>query len=460
MSTDGELKPLHLLSDEPIDAGAPDDLGRDADARLLAELVLGTRGPFTIGVYGSWGTGKTSLLNQVRALLEEKDPSEPTGLRYPYVVPVFFNAWQYEREAEPLTHLTAAIHDATAKRLRDVQSLPGAAKETAVEWLRSVHLTTRAAVYGISIETGTPSTEESAGSRLVGLLKFIPGLKFSAKDSIDRYEKLLQEKEDPDSKVWKEHVAKSATMASLRSLRADEKLLDKIRPGYERRIPRIVVFVDDMDRCSSKDAFKILQGIKLALSQPGFVFILSLNPDTLKPYIAEQTKASGRNPADSTETIYLDKLVQLPFPLRLRDDQFQRFARAVVFERLKELVSASEHEVFKSLHPSLRDSSDQNPRTLKRRINAVIVDARLAPPDLLESLDSDRSKARAVFMGLCLLEQTARHLGKPGLLARLAAQPDLCDLIRRDGVRAVYHQLKGLRARRTEGGYASQQKEP
>jgi predicted KAP-like P-loop ATPase len=39
-----------------------DGLGFNTYARVLAGAALGTAGPFPIGVFGEWGTGKTSLL--------------------------------------------------------------------------------------------------------------------------------------------------------------------------------------------------------------------------------------------------------------------------------------------------------------------------------------------------------------------------------------------------------------
>ena len=433
------LDPLLLLSDEPIEGTGPDDLGRDADARLLAELALGTRGPFTVGVYGNWGTGKTSLLHRVRAMLEARSGEGHNGPRlYPLIVTVFFNAWQYEREAEPLAHLTEAIHDAVSLRLKELQTMRGAMKEMSIGWLRSLHTATRAA----------------ARSAAHGLSVGVAGTQIKIGDVLDRYEKLISEQQNTDSRAWKKHVSESATMAALRSLRAEETLLGTVQRSTVSEVPRVVVFIDDMDRCAAADAFGVLRGIKLALAQPGFVFFLSLNPDTLRPYIVEQTRSIRGGDDDgvphAAEKIYLDKLVQLPYPLRLRDEQFQRFAHAVIHERLADVVSTAEHDVFKRLYAALRDSSDRNPRTLKRRINAVIVESRLAPPALLELLSPETEKARGLFMGLCLLEQTARHLGKPDLLDRLAQDPPLRGRIAAEGVRRLYLLLRRLDKRQAD----------
>ncbi len=63
-------EPISLLTDQAVgDDGAErvDGLGFNAYAEVLARAAVGTRGPFTIGVFGEWGTGKTSLMRTADA---------------------------------------------------------------------------------------------------------------------------------------------------------------------------------------------------------------------------------------------------------------------------------------------------------------------------------------------------------------------------------------------------------
>jgi hypothetical protein len=464
MAAHEELQPLYLLSDEPIDSHEEDFLSRSEEARAIAGAVLGTTGPFTIGIYGQWGSGKTSLLHHVKSLLEARDPSNSKHLAYPYLVTVFFNAWQHEKDAEPLAHLAEAVDAAITKRLAEVATLTDKVVATPIAWLRSAHLAARALVYGVSVEAKlTPAA---------------PGVKLVAKDAIDRYETLKEESQDPDSRVWKEYVNKSVSRAVLRSFRADKSLLKVAKSDPTRQIPRVVVFIDDMDRCLAKDAFKLLQAIKLAVAQPGFIFVMTLDPAALEKVIAKKTAATGENAAIASKAIYLDKLVQLPFALRLHDEQFAGFAAKIINVRLKEMLvaptdqQAAHHDkniaplwqAFRDLQLVLTVSSQKNPRTLIRRINNLLIDARLAPqatkdrfvggtvvaevhengeavqpmpvaaPE--ERVRSARAKAEAVFIGLCLIRDTLRHfVGEPET-ARLSAAQPLCTLIKDHGLNA------------------------
>jgi KAP family P-loop domain len=69
---------------------ATDLLGYEGFAGAIAERVL-TLGldqtPLTIGIFGEWGSGKTSLLKMVDA-----------ALRNARLSPMWFDAWKYDQE--------------------------------------------------------------------------------------------------------------------------------------------------------------------------------------------------------------------------------------------------------------------------------------------------------------------------------------------------------------------------
>ncbi len=90
----------HLVSDRPLEAGDPDPLGFGAIARGLSRFLRNekTQPPLTIAVTGEWGTGKSSLMNLLKADLERY------GFR-----PVWFNAWHHQQEDQLLAALLENI---------------------------------------------------------------------------------------------------------------------------------------------------------------------------------------------------------------------------------------------------------------------------------------------------------------------------------------------------------------
>lgn len=98
------MSSFSLLSDQALGEGTDvfyDGLGFNTYANVLASAAINTPGPFTIGIFGEWGTGKTSLMRLV-----EKDLSDTSGDE---IITVWFNAWRYEQEEHPIVPLIGTI---------------------------------------------------------------------------------------------------------------------------------------------------------------------------------------------------------------------------------------------------------------------------------------------------------------------------------------------------------------
>jgi hypothetical protein len=92
-----------------------------------------------------------------------------------------------------------------------------------------------------------------------------------------------------------------------------------------RRVERIVLFIDDLDRCPSEKVMEVLQAVHLLLAYPLFVVVVGVDPRWLlhslgSTYSAFQAdgKRFSANPDSWTTTPqnYLEKIFQIPFNLR------------------------------------------------------------------------------------------------------------------------------------------------
>src|SRR3989454_4144329 len=73
------------------------ELEPTGDFRKLSDTIVsfvkGSDPKFSVGIYGSWGTGKTTLMKLVQKKLHKGD-----GKKTGKILTIWFNAWRYERE--------------------------------------------------------------------------------------------------------------------------------------------------------------------------------------------------------------------------------------------------------------------------------------------------------------------------------------------------------------------------
>lgn len=151
---------------------------------------------------------------------------------------------------------------------------------------------------------------------------------------------------------------------------------------------RIVIFIDDLDRCLPANALQVLESMKLFFDLEGVVFVVGLDQDVVeaaidwhyrRPGIA--LESAGRPPISGAD--YLKKLFQVPFALpAVSPSQLDDF--------LDGLLSKSKYQkLLQVIRPHLdfiTGDSGINPREIKRYINSYILQTLIDP-----NLDDDVS---------------------------------------------------------------------
>lgn len=99
-------------------------------------------------------------------------------------------------------------------------------------------------------------------------------------------------------------------------------------PAREPPIQRIILYIDDLDRCRSERVVEVLEAVHLLLAFPLFIVVVGVDPRWLRHSLAHHysqtltasvNAASRTTPAEatfSTPQDYLEKIFQIPFALR------------------------------------------------------------------------------------------------------------------------------------------------
>lgn len=134
---------------------------------------------------------------------------------------------------------------------------------------------------------------------------------------------------------------------------------------------RIVVFVDNLDRCEPTGALIILESISIVFSEPCFVFIIAMMKNAVETIIRAEF-VDGQTGDGSISSRYLDKIVQLEFHVpRLNAKKAEPLVAAL-------LSDLERPELAPTLLPFVRIMADcegvrGTPRSVKRYINEFVV---------------------------------------------------------------------------------------
>lgn len=374
-----------------------DLLGFKVHANLLINVINDeTVLPVSIGVFGEWGSGKSSILKMVYDELSKK--SEDTLVLY-------FNGWVFEGYDDAKAALLESIIKGFEKNEKIKEKVKGEIKKLlkSVDWMR---------VVGFSFKNIVVPT---ASAMLTGGVSLIPHLAqgLSSLGSKEIIEKISSgNTEELLSSLLKDKDISENVML-VRNFRDDfSKLIEK------SKVNKLVVIIDDLDRCTPDRIIENLEAIKLFLNVEKTAFLIGADTRIVRHAIEHRFKPKV-DPENNNGRIvddYLEKLIQLPYNLpKLSDSEVETYLSLLICKRelkkdpfdkitekfnsfresnrytvfglsdIKELLTSEEHElVSKSLlHiPEMSSLISQslygNPRQIKRFLNTFTLRKRLA----------------------------------------------------------------------------------
>ena len=396
---------------------------------LKDESVL----PITIGVFGDWGSGKSSVLQIVKDEFEKEDDKDSLC--------IYFNGWTFEgyddakaallhsilKELEDNKKISAELKDAVKKKVKKLW--------TSINWMRGAGMVMK----NVALPAVT--------AYFTGGLSLVP---FA-------YQEMAKWGNDPEKIIEKlqSDEGKELFNAFVKEGKETDKISTNAVAEFRRdfsdllvatNFKRLVVIIDDLDRCSPERIIENLEAIKLFLNVPKTAFLIGADPRIVKYAIEHKYKNNKEIEEDNNRIVidYLEKLIQLPYSLpRLSESEVETYISMLickkeisdtkfknVLEEFKKYRLTNKYSAFglsnfekilesdefgkvkdnvitiPSLVPLITNSLYGNPRQIKRFLNTYTIRKRLAEVASLQSFND------AVLAKMMILEYSEPKLFK------------------------------------------------
>ncbi len=390
-----------------------DLLGFRVHADLIKSVITNERIlPVSVGVFGDWGSGKSSIMKMLDQELNAKDQEDTACL--------YFNGWTFEGYDDA----KAALIEDILIKLRENKKFGHKIADDVTELLKSVNWLRAGGFLMKNVVQPALMTYASGGASLI--VDIVDKVKVffgnTLENSLDLVKKIETEEGQGIINDLKGIIKKDSSNAIPTVVR-------RFREDFEKTINKtglksLVILIDDLDRCNPERIIDNLEAIKLFLNVPKTAFIIGADERIVRHAIECRYKSPNIQSAEIEQykgivTDYLEKLIQVPYRLPrlsnadvetymtllfcnrdLSDSDFNSVYNEFVkfreqdrhssfnYEKVKSLVNgkknAKQKEVIQQLQmvhqiaPMVTDGLKGNPRQIKRFLNTFTLRLELA----------------------------------------------------------------------------------
>lgn len=268
-------------------ASDTDAIGFKSYVKALARLITNseTQTPLTIGVYGDWGSGKSSFMEQVR-----KEISEIAGTKGQIgsAKQVWFNAWKYETQGQLWAALIGEITSSLEKEkiwfVRYWRRF-----RTGLSKANKLSLLVNSAIFGLlayfawtiasdaSLINKAAEGLSSWDKIFLGLISGWSPFLITIFLLLVLFRPIWRRLSFPHGLDIIEIASGNHSLESSDRIDDFRKELHEIIKQHLDSNGRLVVYVDDLDRCNPDNVAEVIEAINVVLDTRQCVFLLGMD---------------------------------------------------------------------------------------------------------------------------------------------------------------------------------------
>ena len=296
--------------DEPLSKDEDDKLGISEYAEALFQFIKHAETPMTVGVQGDWGSGKTSLMQQM--YYKFKDPKD--SLLKTKQIKV--NTWEHSLLKTPQEALVSIIDAIINELSKDLN------------------------------KTRKEEIQKKLGQVVQGAFRVGMSMAGGAEGG-----KLAKELLDSDNSIAELKKSLNNAVKHMQNL------------GYHR----FIVYIDDLDRLEPANAVEILELLKNIFSIKKSVFVLAIDYNVVVKGLAKKFGALTKENRWEYDAFF-HKIIQLTFQMPVNSYDIGNYLRLL----LKDIGFVKENELkAENLENLIKLTIGGNPRSIKRLVNNI-----------------------------------------------------------------------------------------
>lgn len=316
---------------------------------ILADIICDdSLLPASIGVYGDWGSGKSSLMHMCIKKLEKEKKTKC----------LIFNGWLFESYSDAKSALLNSILDAIDEEMK----LTDKGKKIISGLYKSVD----------KLQLAQKAVKFGTNWLLTGGVGALMGLTTDAVISMVQTKvPELAGKIDPSSD-------KSSILQVVKDELNDKSLRDDIREFQKKfaelltecKIDRLAIFIDELDRCREDTILDTLEAMKLFMFTGNVAFVIGADERHISYAVKSKFKDIEGIQIDIGKE-YLEKLVQYPIHIpRMDIDETEVYIASLL---LSADVSTQSFEQFqREIKVARMDNFGSSPL---EKVNGMILDS-------------------------------------------------------------------------------------
>ncbi len=273
-------KDVKYIPDEVIDLEERDLLGTKIYVDVLSEIIKSAKTPFSIGLFGGWGVGKSSIVKTLQRRFDEDKNSE--------IAIFIYDAWKYSKDSFRRTFLlelkkyfnletTEKFNTFYEDKHEDIDYKLAIKKKSWLWWISFSPLLLLI-IWLFRIQNDLKIVTTIISIFLTIITTLLKETFVQYKISITKPRAFAPEQfESIFDEIIDEAIGKQKKNKWVKGfLKRDRKKLDKI-----------VIVIDNIDRCHKDLVFELLLTVKNFLEREGVIFIIPLDDEELRKHLEE-----------------------------------------------------------------------------------------------------------------------------------------------------------------------------